>query len=318
MCDRRPRQACAGAVAAAGWPGGAAFAGDGAATARPPWHVAEIGAMHHALAHCRRRGQRDHSAAAGCTLPSGPRLPCRPSEDAGADGCQPSAPIAAPSHRSQPTPVPDRFLDVAPRQGRAADDSRPPAGRPRAGSSRAVGRGGQHDDRDSATGRCRRSGRPASAAAASPGPRPNRLAGEAAATTTSAVASESRTIPPRYRNGEYSLVRQTSTAMTTSPAAPGAVEDPPARRSATSLAQAAARPDQGQRRADQQGEGPGVGAVVDPGRIVAGLVEQCHRHGGGGRQQPARRSGQPGTADAGSPRAADQRRPSHSSHGQIR
>jgi hypothetical protein len=34
------------------------------------------------------------------------------------------------------------------------------------------------------------------------------------------VPADSRTIPPRYRNGEYSLVRQISTPMMTSPVIP--------------------------------------------------------------------------------------------------
>ena len=69
-----------------------------------------------------------------------------------------------------------------------------------------------------------RSGRQPSAA-------PVTLPGQADAATTAAVAKLSRTIPPRYRNGEYCPTRQTMTAITISPAMAG-----------TSSTQAQARP----------------------------------------------------------------------------
>jgi hypothetical protein len=49
---------------------------------------------------------------------------------------------------------------------------------------------------------------------------PTRLAGEATAATTIAVATDSTTSPPWYRNGEYWVVRQISAKMTSRPAMP--------------------------------------------------------------------------------------------------
>ena len=53
-----------------------------------------------------------------------------------------------------------------------------------------------------------------------PSTRPTVLAGDDTAHTTAAVATDSRTSPPRYRNGEYCVVRQISRPMMTSPAKP--------------------------------------------------------------------------------------------------
>ncbi len=92
-------------------------------------------------------------------------------------------------------------------------------------------------------------------------------------------------------NDEYWSVCQISTPITSRPTAPA----PSIRLRApavTFAAQLAARPDHRQRRAEEQLEGAGVGAVVDPRGVEARVVEDRHQdRRGGGEDQ--RRHGQP-------------------------
>ena len=101
-------------------------------------------------------------------------------------------------------------------------------------------------------------------------------------------------MPPWYRNGEYSLVRQIRTAMTTSPAAPAPSSSRRLRLAGLGR-HAPARPGERQGRSDQERERAGVSAVVDAGRIVAGPVQRDHGgHRCGGEHE--RPGGQPAPA----------------------
>ena len=87
---------------------------------------------------------------------------------------------------------------------------------------------------------------------------------------TTAVSTDRRTIPPWYKKASYSLVSQNMAKMAEQGHRPQRVEQPPGPDGDRGVGLAAGE-GQGQGGPDQQGEGPGIGAVVDRCGVGSGM-----------------------------------------------
>ena len=205
------------------------------------------------------------------------------------DVCRAPAACARPPPEAADGAVADRLLDEPPGERRDREDRRHLEQlTQRFGAVGDPARGGEDDDREVPEVDRRRSARRSSAAASSRGSTPSRQAGWARAASDQhrrerehdeAAAVEERGVlagPPDHQRDH----QQAGDAERVERVA-GAGGDP--------ATQFAARPDHRQGGAEEQLEGAGVGAVVDPRGVEARAVEDRHQDRRDQRQQPGSR-----------------------------